>query len=583
MKLIALLLTGVLLIQTSCNVQDSRCVDCVIQHALSDPEELTPINSNDNGATEVYNHLMQALVNLDFKTHKLTPVLAAKRPTIETREDGKLVLHWEIRPEAKWDNGDPITGHDVDFSLKVLLNPETDSKALKPYFDKVEEVIVDADNPKMFQIIYTEPYMIIESSFTDLYIVPSYVYDPEDIMSKFTVKQLFADAKGDKALRKDPDIIRFAEQYNSPKFQREVVSGSGPYRFDRWVTNQRVVVALKEDWWGHDVKDANHWFEAYPKEVIFESVNDLATAVVALKGEKLDAMKGIPPKDFVTDLRESESFTSKFNTYTPPLFSYDYMCFNTRLEKFADTRTRIALSHVMNVEQLIESFCYGLGIPVASFTHPDITERLNPDVKPYPHDLEKAKALLAEVGWTDSDGDGVLDMEIEGEKVDFNIVLNFNSGNSRRERACLIFQEAARKVGIKVEIVPLEWAVLLERNKVHDFEMFVAGWISSPLESDPKQIWHTDSSNDQGSNYAGFGNEESDALIEQLRTEMDDSARNEIYKQLHMIIHKEAPYIFLLAQKERIAINNRYGNSYGSGIRPGFWASGFTVSQPVAN
>ena len=340
-------------------------------------------------------------------------------------------------------------------------------------------------------------------------------------------------------------------------------------------------MALKEDWWGHGLAQVSHWFEAFPKELVFESINDLATATVALKGEKLDAMNGIQPKDFVTDLKKSESFTSKFATFTPPLFSYDYMAINMRLPKFSDVKVRQALSHIMNVPQLIESFCYGLGVQVASFTHPDIKSRLNPNVKPYEFNLDKAKALLAEAGWKDTDGNGVLDKEIDGEKEEFTVKLNFNSGNSRRERACLIFQEAARKAGIKVEVIPLEWAVLLERNKVHDFEMFVAGWISSPLESDPKQIWHSDSANDGGSNYTGFGTPESDKLIEDIRVTMDEKERAEMYKKLHQIIHDEAPYIFLLAQKERIAAAKKYNNILVSGNRPGYWASAFKITKPV--
>ncbi len=552
----------------------------VITHALGDPEELTPLNSNDNGATIVFQHVFQTLLHIDFKTYEVAPVLAKARPVFTDTPDGKLKVDFEIREEAKWDNGEAITAKDVDFSLRVLKNPQTNSKALKPYFDKIEDFIIDKDNPRKFSVIYSEPYMIIESSFSDLYIIPEYIYDPEGIMKKFTVKQLFE--QGEK-LSSNADIKKFADQYNGSKFQREVVVGSGPYTFEDWQVNQRVILKRKDNWWGNNVKDSNHWFQAYPDKLVLETINDLTTATVALRGEKLDAMRGIEPKPFVTDLKESDDFTSKYSMHTPPLFSYDYMAINQRLDKFSDVRTRKALAHIMNVDQLIESFCYGLGERVASFTHPSLTERLNPNVKPYPHSIETARALLAEAGWKDTNGDGTLDKEIDGEKVDFTIDLNFNTGNSRRERACLIFQEEARKAGVKVNILPLEWSVMLERNKSHNYEMFVAGWISSPFESDPKQIWHTDSYNDGGSNYTGFGNPQTDQIIENLRKEMDDAKRFAMYKELHQIIHDDVPYIFLLAQKERIAIHKKYANDYASGIRPGYWDAGFQISKPTAN
>jgi len=537
----------------------------VVMHALSDPEELTPLNANDNGSTIIFLNVFQTLVHLDYsKDATVIPVLAKERPKITKLPNGKMIAEMEIREEAVWDNGEPITGHDIDFSLRVLKNPETDSKALKPYLEDIEDITIDKDNPKKFTLVYAKPYMAPETAMTDFYIIPAYVYDEEGIMEKFTVNDLY---KNGEKLRENADIKKFATHYNSSKFQREVVVGSGPYTFDDWKVNSRVTLKLKPDWWGHKVKDSNMWYDAYPDELIFETVNDLTTATVALKGEKLDAMYGVEPKVFVTDLSESERFKGKFSLHNPPLFSYDYMAINQRLDKFSDARTRKALAHIMNVDQLIESFTYGLGIPVATFEHPVLKERISPNVKPYPHNPEKAKQLLTEAGWKDTDGNGTLDKEIDGEKVDFNIILTYNQGNSRRERACLIFQEECRKVGIKVDIRPLEWSVQLERNKSHNFEMFVAGWISSPLEYDPKQIWHTDSYNDGGSNYTGFGNNESDAIIEALRTETDDAKRYKLYHELQEIIYEDVPYIFLLAQKERIAIHKRFNNTYASGIR----------------
>jgi len=530
---------------------------------------LTPLNTSDSGATIIFLHVFQTLVQIDFKDYSIAPVLAKARPVYTELPGGKLQADMEIRPEATWDNGEPITGHDVDFSIRVLKNPKTDSKALKPYLEDIEEIIIDKDNPKKFTLIYAKPYMIAESALTDFYIIPAYVYDPDGIMEKFTVKELYEAAK-DGSLENDPNIIKFADQYNGSQFQREVVVGSGAYDFLCWQVNQRVVLKLKENWWGHQVAKENHWFEAFPEVLIFETINDLTTATVALKGEKLDAMRGIEPKPFVTDLRESKKFTSKFHTATPPLFSYDYMAMNERRDKFSDVRTRKALAHIMNVDQLIESFCYGLGERVASFTHPSLTERLNPNVKPYAHDHAKAKELLTAAGWKDTDGDGTLDKEIDGEKVDFTIDLHFNTGNSRRERACLIFQEEARKAGIKVNILPLEWSVMLERAKSNNFDMVTMGWISSPLESDPKQIWHTDSQTGGGSNYAGFGNAKTDQIIDDLRKEMNDQKRYALYHQLHQEIHDDVPYIFLLAQKERIAINKNLNLNLNSDFNLNF-------------
>ena len=191
-----------------------------------------------------------------------------------------------------------------------------------------------------------------------------------------------------------------------------------------------------------------------------------------------------------------------------------------------------------------------------------------------------AKQLLEEDGWGDSNNDGTLDKIIDGEQVDFTIEIMHNAGNERRSKMCLMFREEAEKIGIRVNIVPEQWANFLDKTKKHEFEMYTGGWISSVTESDPKQIWHTDSYND-GSNYVGFGDAESDKLIEDLRKELDITKRAEYYKKLQVILHEQAPYIFLYVAKERIAIHKRFENAYGTPQRPGYWRGGFRLAESV--
>ena len=195
-------------------------------------------------------------------------------------------------------------------------------------------------------------------------------------------------------------------------------------------------------------------------------------------------------------------------------------------------------------------------------------------MKPYEYNIEEAKTLLAAAGWADTDNDGILDMEIDGEKYKLEVSIKSNQGNSRRETAALIFKEEAEKAGVKVNVEIQQWGQMIDAIRKHNFDMYVAGWISSPLESDPKQIWHSESAK-EGSNYVGYTSPEADALIETIRNSMDENVRNENYKKLHKVIHDDVPYIFLINQKERIAIHSRFDNAYGSGIKPGYWANGF--------
>ena len=130
-------------------------------------------------------------------------------------------------------------------------------------------------------------------------------------------------------------------------------------------------------------------------------------------------------------------------------------------------------------------------------------------------------------------------------------------------------REAAREAGINVDVVPQEWSIYLQNQKNHNFEMFYGAWISGVGESDPKQIFHTESI-EGGSNYTYFGNAESDAVIDALRSEMDQEKRAFYYKKLQAIMSDECPYIFLSAPTERIAISKRFKPVQTTPLRPGF-------------
>ncbi len=548
-------------------VNDSNSPEKVNIHLLNEPEQLTPLNSVDNSATIISQNIFQTLLNVDHFTHKVIPVLAKERPTFSKLPSGKLRADMEIRAAAKWDNGTPITGYDVAFTLKVLKNPKTDSRSLKPYFEDVEDIKIDKDNPKKFSIIFDKPYMIIESIFSDFPIIPSYIYDSEGLMESFTVNQFF----NDKKLKNDSIIIRFANHFNGEKFQREVVVGSGAYTVDTWAVNSHITLKLKEDWWGHALRDVNYRFEAFPKKLIYTVTNDDK----ALEKGLVDVVNRYRR----THDEKLENLKDKFRVQTVPMFAYDYIAINTRRPKFADIRTRKALAHIMDSEKVISDFLHGAGERLASFSHPEIKERLNPDVQPYEHSLRKAKKLLKKAGWKDTNKNGILDKEINGERVEFNININYNAGNSRREYTCKVFQTKCKQAGINVNVVQLPWSKLLSVGKTHDFDLLVAGWISSPLESDPKQIWHTDSYGYGGSNYTGFGNAQSDMLIEQLRREMDENKRNELYKVLHQMIHDEVPYIFLFTQKNITLVSQKFKNTQASGVRPYFWYAGFQLAD----
>lgn len=547
-------------------------------YLTNNPQQLNPYNRTDGSSAIIIRYLYQPLVQTDYFSYEQVPILAKALAVPKARDDGKVVMDMEIREEAKWDNGTAITGEDVAFSLKIMKLPKADNAHFKPYFEYIEDIIIDANNPRKFTLVCKEPYMLMASSIEDLMILPAYIYDEKGLLKDYTVKQI---AKGGSKLDRDSKLNKAAENFNDSKFQNQVVVGSGPYKFESWTPTQRVKLSLKKDWWGHQLKNENHWFQAFPEEINYEIITDPTTAITALKGEKIDAIYRVDPRAFVEDLQQSASFKRKYNAYTPTQFLYAYIGMNMRNEKFEDVLVRRAMRHIMDTKTYQKNVFYNMAEHVASFIHPSKKKFLNPDVKPHVYDLKKATALLTEAGWKDSNGNGTLDKNIDGKLVEFEADIVYPNTAKTSEKAVLMFQESARQIGIKINAVPLEFTVMLEKTRAHNFDMYYGIWLSPPTESDPKQIWHTDSYNG-GSNYVGFGTPESDQLIDDLRRELDVDKRAEIYKKLQAVIDKDAPYVFMSATQNRVAVHKKF-KAKQSGINPGYFSPGLQMLNAIKN
>ncbi len=546
-------------------------------HTLSDPKMLNPYNTADLYSQEIRTNIFQTLLAVSFRSLEMVPVLAKDRPKIETTEQGGLELTYHIRPEAEWDNGTPVTAKDVAFSMKVIKNPRVNCDYLRPYFEFVDSVVLYDQQPRKVKFVCGEKYLRAEATTGIYEIIPRYKYDPDGLMDSFTVAEL--DRRGQQ-LADHPKVKKFAQQFNAEKYQRKkgYIEGSGPYEFKKWKSGQRVVLQRNQNWWGDKFETPpNVYFEAYPDKIVYKTINDQQTALVALKNGKIDVMKGIPPKDFI-ELSESEKFSNNFNRHTESALVYYYLGINMKRPKFKNPKVRQAIAHLVDVPQLIDKVYHGLAENIIGPVHPSRGSAYNDTITPYKFNLSKAEQLLKEAGWHDSNNDGVVDKRIQGNRKEMKIKFIYNAGNTQRKNIGLIFQEAAQQVGVDVQVTPQEASVFINNLKKHNFDMCCRAWSASPIPSDPKQIWHS-RSYQQGSNYVGFGTAESDSIIEQIRQTLNDKKRAALYRRLQEIIHREVPYVFLFAPKARIAIHKRFKNADPSVLRPGYWAAGFKLKK----
>jgi peptide/nickel transport system substrate-binding protein len=550
--------------------------DQVVVWQLADPEMLNPFITTEATADNIMRIMFQALLEIDYKTLQLTPVLAESRAVIEKTPTGGMNLTFRIRDQARWANGTPVTAKDVEFTVKATFNPSLNNPAVKETMDFISDVKLYPEDPRKVTIMCDNVYFLLEAGCGGFQILPEYFYDPKGLLKEYTVRQFI---KEPKKYEKEAKVQEFAKDMFSEKRLRDkhFISGSGPYDLDSWTPNKQVVVKKKEHYWGDSLADKVPYLAAFPKKIVFRTINDYQSAVVALKAGDVDVLNTILAKEFVS-MKNDPAMKERFNIYTPDMLSYYFIGMNCKSKLLRGVKTRQAISCLTDVDKIIQTILYGLATPAVGPIPSTDKKNFNNDIKPYPFDPTKARALLAEDGWKDTNGDGILDKVIDGERCEFNVSFTINSGNATRKAIGLIFIEEARKAGIKVTLVEQELNTYLNNLKKHNVEMFISAWIASPTGNDLKPIWHTEAAQPGGNNFANFTNPSCDSLLDAIRVELNEDKRADLWKKFQLLLHNEAPFVFLYNPTERIAISKKFTNAEPSVMRPGFEVSQFKLS-----
>lgn len=522
--------------------------DWLVSHILSDPESLNPLTSNDATSSSILEHIFESLLTRDPKTLEIKPDLATERPQIS---DDKLTYTFTIRRDAHFQDGQPLSGQDVLFSLKVIKNPWVNAPFRRVYYQSLVQAELLDDGT--IRLVAKEPYFRNESILGGFDILPRHYYDPEGLLGSLSVAQLDAMQPGQETASPEADKARqFAEQFNKT-FTRNPM-GSGPYKLQHWKTGQEVALVRDPDYWGTG-KDGID--QVYIDRRVMRVFNNPAAALVALKAGELDTM-GLEP---LQHLRQTKGrrFTKKFDKHLYFSPGYTYIGWNNRHPIFRDKRVRQAMTYLTNRKQMVKTILFDLGEvvdgPVYLF-RPEYDKTLYS----HPYDPQKARQLLGEAGWADTDGDGILDKVLEGNKVPFKFEIKFNSGNDIRKSVALTLQDELKKHGIEVTVRQLDWTIYLDDVRNHKFDAMILGWAMPITEPDGYQVWHSSQAQNKGSNAISFQNERVDQLLEENRRTFDPQKRIELYREFQQILNVEQPYTFLFIRKSVLAVDKRFHN-----------------------
>lgn len=550
--------------------------DWVRIYQSADPDNLHPYDARSAFATFIKENIFMYLYDYDPQTLRPEPTLA--KAMAEVSPDG-LSYTYEMRPEAKWDDGSDITGHDFAFSMKAMNCGLTQNAHQRGYYEFVESVEVDPSNPKRFTVRTKRPFFLSENAIAGVEVVSEKFYDPDKALRGVTILEL--QDPGSKAYT-DSAVVRWARVFNDDDHLRNpaMISGSGPYKVESWVAGDNVTLVRKADWWGDQLAGKGPYFHAFPEKLIFKTVTDRTTLPSAAQNGELDVIRDMAPDDFIAARDDTSGYIYKnYNMFTPSTYGVIYLGLNCkpsgkRKPVLEDPLVRRAFNHLVDVKSIIDNVYNGLGKEQIGPISPSHPEEYNPALKGYEFNPDKAKALLDEAGWTDSDGDGVREKMIKGRKVKLEIEALISNTGDTGPRMLAIIADQTKQAGMVINVNRLSFGEVSKRIGEHDFDMFGMGFSSGPLPTDLWQVWHTESWVNNGSNYFGFGTPETDSLIAQIRLTMDADARKQLYYKFQDLWMQQVPMVPIYSPNERIWIHKRFAKAEATVLRPGYKAAG---------
>jgi peptide/nickel transport system substrate-binding protein len=479
--------------------------DTIILGSIGDASSMIPNITGDSASHEIGGFIYNGLVKYD-KDFNIVGDLAE---SWEIPKD-ELSITFHLRKGVKWHDGKEFTAHDVLFTYHFMIDPKTPTPYAGDFLLVKKAEILDRYT---FRISYEKPFAPALISW-GMWILPRHLLEGKDVRT-------------------------------SPLNRRPV--GTGPYLFRQWKTGEKIEL------------EANpNYFEGrpYTQKVLYRIIPDSATLFLELKSGGAD-WTGLSPMQYQRQT-DTEEFRENFRKYKYLSSGYTYLGFNLKDSRFRDKRVRQALAYAIDKEEIIKVVLLGLGVEATGPYKPD-TWVYNPRVKRYPHDPERAKQLLAEAGWKDLDGDGI----VEKDGVPFRFTILTNQGNEERKMTAEIIQKRLETVGVKAEIRIAEWASFINFFiKNRRFETVLLGW-STGQDPDLYEIWHSSKTLPDEFNFVSYQNPEVDRFIEEGRHTFDKKRRKAYYDRIQEILAEDVPYLFLYTPFSLPVIHARF-----KGIEP---------------
>jgi len=433
-------------------------------------------------------------------------------------------------PKYSWLNKDhEFTARDVKFTFDMLMNPQVQAAPLRSYFE-------DLDSWKMINdytilIHWKRPYYNSIDSTLSLPILPEFLYAYDENGQRF------------------PDET-MGLNFNQHWYNSKGIVGTGPYRMVSYTPGGDLNLERNEDY--YDVRPAI-------KSIRYLMYDDPNLTMLKLKAHEI-GFGGLRPSQYFEEILKyerdrnltppanSQFWNGNISHKKIPSMAFSYIGWNADKPLFKDKRVRQAMTYAFNREGILQKVYFGLGQVIASDEY-FLSSYYNKSLKPYPFDLKKAADLLREAGWADTDGDGILDKDLNPTdpnpaRQPFAFTLLIYGESPEWQSAASIFRDDLMKIGVKMNIDSAEWSLMQQKMDEKSFDAYSGGW-GLTWDVDPYQLWYSgEADKPRSSNRCGFRNAEADKIILQLRQTFDKNERVKLLNRFQEILHEEQPYTF---------------------------------------
>ena len=446
-------------------------------------------------------------------------------PIVQYDEDLQIQPHlaesWELtdstvtfrlREDVRWHDGEPVTAEDVRFTFELAMDPETASLLGSAYLNQVESATVLDEYTIRFDFVAPHAQALDAFWWPPL---------PRHLLQG----------------------VPAAEMSQAGYNQRPI--GSGPFRFVSWERNQQLTLEA------YDSFPAGLGGRPHLDRVVFRVIPEPTTMITELLNGSADMIGYTLLPDQAIQLENQRGVQLRHY----PSREFTYIGWNNASPLFEDSRVRRALAMAINRPELIRALLHGLAAPASGMIPP--WSPLHSEIEPLEYDPEEARRLLAEAGWGDSNGDGVLDRS----GAPFQFTLLVNSANRMHQDIATVIQQGLGRLGIAVELRTIEFQTLLQQHRARQYDAVISNWTLDTFKVDPTPLFTCAEAERAGSaNRASFCDPAIDALIERGLRSTDPSEAVGTWEEFSRRLQEQQPITFLFWSEDLAGLGARMQN-----------------------